>query len=301
MKSSRVQDVLHSMYGVRRELVPCFIGAPGIGKTQGIQEFARSKGVKMVTFILSTALPSEVSGIRMPDNDSKELEVFDDARMASLEDGDILFFDEILEAPPALWSACLTLIQDRMLASGRKLPNVMIVAASNPVSNPDIIPPSLRDRFQFIELGWDYDAWIDYMKERFGINKGADRFMTLATAIQQGLEEPSRYKYNTLTPRRVTKLVEWYVCADDKDFVLDSIRQMFDSHLAHLIEVIIVPDEKDRIMADVFDTLAGNFNIDFDGLKYYDLTPSKLFDIIEQLPAETKYEVQKYLEGVEYV
>ena len=103
LKNSMVKPILRSMYPSRRFKVPLFIGAPGIGKTRGIFEFAEEQGVKVVQFILSNTIPSEVSGIRMPDRDTKKLEVFDDARMSSLEDGDILFFDEILEAPPMLW------------------------------------------------------------------------------------------------------------------------------------------------------------------------------------------------------
>ena len=90
VSTAMVKPILESMYNCRSELVPCFIGAPGIGKTQGLYEFAEEIGVNVVTFILSNTVPSEVSGIRMPDKDSKRMEVFDDMRMSSLKDGDIL-------------------------------------------------------------------------------------------------------------------------------------------------------------------------------------------------------------------
>jgi hypothetical protein len=218
-----VKPILESMYSMRSEMVPCFIGAPGIGKTQGIYEFAKEQGVKVVTFILSNTVPSEISGIRMPDKDTKKLEVFDDARMASLEDGDILFFDEILEAPPMLWSACLTLIQDRIMASGNKLPDVFIVAASNPVPSPASIPASIRDRFQFIELQFDPDHWCKWFKESYGID--------MDSKLVKRIQGDSTI-YNILTPRRVIKLYEYAVAnKDDLETVKAVIEDMFDLNI----------------------------------------------------------------------
>ena len=227
--TANVQAILESMYKYRSEMVPCFIGPPGIGKTQGLYNFARDKGVNVVTFILSNTVPSEVSGIRMPDNESKKMEVFDDVRMASLKDGDILFFDEILEAPPVLWSACLTLIQDRIMASGRKLPDVFIVAASNKVVSPGIIPASTRDRFMFIELQFDFNNWKDWIENQYGI--------TVPNELRRRIQEDST-TYNILTPRRVTKLVTWLRILKDKDeraAMHELIGDMFDFEVANLI------------------------------------------------------------------
>ena len=193
---SMVQPILQTMYNHRSEMVPCFIGDPGIGKTQGLYEFAKQKGV-----------PSEVSGIRIPDKESKMMEVFDDLRMSSLKDGDILFFDEILEAPPMLWSACLTLIQDRIMASGRKLPDVMIVAASNKVASPTIIPASVRNRFQFVQLEFDPDHWCKWFKDKHGVNP-----KSLVKCI-----EGDSNQYNIFTPREAEKLYTWLEDKQDLD------------------------------------------------------------------------------------
>ena len=229
--TAEVHDILETMYQYRSEMVPCFIGPPGIGKTQGLYQFAEEIGVNVVTFILSNTVPSEVSGIRMPDKESKQMEVFDDMRMASLRDGDILFFDEILEAPPALWSACLTLIQDRIMASGRKLPDVFIVAASNHVASPGIIPASTRDRFQFIELRFDFDNWRNWFNKEYGID--------VPDKLSRRIQGDSS-TYNILTPRRVTKLVTWLrmLRGDDAKFVFarDVVADMFDMEVACMLE-----------------------------------------------------------------
>ena len=302
MLSSNIEQTLESMYSMRKELVPCFIGAPGIGKTQGIQEFAKKKNVRMVTFILSTALPSEVSGIRMPDNDTKMLEVFDDSRMASLQDGDILFFDEILEAPPALWSACLTLIQDRMLASGRRLPDVMIVAASNPVPNPGIIPPSLRDRFMFFEVFWNDRAWFNYVSDRYHRKFSKTKLDVLCHEIKSGLKEADRYGYNTLTPRRMTKVFDWYTSAtseDERKFILELVSQMFSSYISELVADAF-DEEQDEAWCDAVQKLEHDFGIDFE-VKPYDVTPEMIKAAMNDLDESTYEAVKTFMEGVEIV
>ena len=239
----KVRPLLESMYDHRKEMVPCFIGAPGIGKTQGIYQFAKDIGVNVVTFILSNTVPSEVSGMRMPDKDTKRMEVFDDMRMSSLKDGDILFFDEILEAPPMLWSACLTLIQDRVMASGRKLPDVFIVAASNPVASPGIIPASVRDRFMFIEVKFDMVIWSDYIREKYGVNPAG-----LAHYIQDDSNQ-----YNILTPRRAEKLYTWLANGPKEgsiwDCKIDCIKSMFDAVIADKIAKLVkgIMSPKDQL------------------------------------------------------
>lgn len=288
-----VKPVLETMYPHRREMVPCFIGAPGIGKTQGIYEFGKEQGVKVVTFILSNTVPSEVSGIRMPDNESKKLEVFDDARMASLEDGDILFFDEILEAPPMLWSACLTLIQDRVMASGRKLPDVLIVAASNQVASPGIIPASVRDRFQFIELQFDPGHWAAWFDKKFGINPRA-----ICNYIQEDSDQ-----YNILTPRRVVKLYTWLKDGEhhgeDWDYKVQIITSMFDAQITELLTNMVFA--KKSAQRQIKDALKESNIFVPDPPSGRDLEDMSLKDIMAYLQSRPEWEaISATLSSVTY-
>lgn len=277
-----VQPILKEMYPLRKEMVPCFIGNPGIGKTQGIYEFAEKQGVDVVTFILSNTVPSEVSGIRMPDNDTKKMEVFDDMRMASLKDGDILFFDEILEAPPQLWSACLTLIQDRIMASGKKLPDVMIVAASNKVASPTIIPESTRDRFMFIELTFSFGPWKAWFKET--------RHVSVPDYVS-GMLKGTSEQYNILTPRRFTKLWDW--CKDGMTPVQAKvIEHMFDANVTMAIEEMLhqTPDMHDQVRAAVEGIMAQDIPDEWDSLS--------LSEILGLLQADPEWEsIEQALAG----
>lgn len=282
---SMVQPILQTMYNHRSEMVPCFIGDPGIGKTQGLYEFARQKGVNVVTFILSNTVPSEVSGIRMPDPESKRMEVFDDLRMSSLKDGDILFFDEILEAPPMLWSACLTLIQDRIMASGRKLPDVMIVAASNKVASPTIIPASVRNRFQFIQLEFDSHHWRKWFKEKYGVDPAP------LTPVIEGDSD----QYNIFTPREAEKLYTWLMDKQDLDTKKKVITHMFDANITRILVDLVCPVKSaQQQIKEVLD----NSNIIVDTKGFEDMSLKEIMNI---LSSQSCWEdIQAVLSTVEF-
>lgn len=220
LTTKEIKATLEMYYPMRDVFNIALIGAPGIGKTQSIQEFAEEKGVKCITFILSNTVPSEVSGMRMPDNDKKKMAVFDDERLASLEDGDILFFDEMLEAHPQVQQACLTLINDKVLASGKKLPSIMIVAASNEVMSPASIRPSFRNRFIWYDIQFDHHDWSRYIWDKYGLYVGS----TIARRI-----ENDGSGYNIFTPRTAERFIKLWCNDHDNPEVSRHIAGLFGS------------------------------------------------------------------------
>jgi hypothetical protein len=205
--------------------------------------------------------------------------------MSSLEDGDILFFDEILEAPPMLWSACLTLIQDRIMASGKKLPDVFIVAASNKVAAPAIIPASVRNRFQFIELSFDFDSWSTWFWDKYHVNPDPFR-----DKIQQDSSN-----YNILTPREVTKLYLWVnsLSGEEKKQALYVIGDMFDNGvveaLKQMTNPVLTAKEQIKLVLD-------NINVDVPGLEYMSYK-----NILEKLSGLPEWPIiQQELAAVEF-
>lgn len=170
-------------------------------------------------------MPSEVSGITMPDQETKSMQIFDHARLASLKDGDILFFDELLQAPQAVLSACLTLIQERRMMSGKKLPDIMIVAAANPLRSPTLIVESIRQRFMFIDLQWDSEAWAEYIFQKYGVQPSLSLIANIKSSDKDG------DKWNRLTPRTATKLIAWgkSLGKDQLWLLEETIDQMFNN------------------------------------------------------------------------
>ena len=101
----KIYEVLEGVYtndSLRRTIVPLFVGNPGIGKTVIIDKFAKDKGVKIVELITSQMSPFEISGIAQPDKDSEKMKYYNFDKLENLVDGDILFFDELLNGNPVV-------------------------------------------------------------------------------------------------------------------------------------------------------------------------------------------------------
>lgn len=214
-------EFLDRVWDVRDCFVPCLVGGVGIGKTAAVNLHAEHVGAKVVTIIASQVLPSEVSGITMPDSETKSMEIYDHYRLSSLQDGDILFFDELLEADQSVLSACLTLIESRQMMSGKKLPDIQIIAACNPTCEPCMIKESIRQRFMWVNCASDSDAMFEYIKEQTGMEfsgkQRADLFRYLSLSTDS--------KWNFLTPRSLTKLCKLMATAKH-DYEASSIKKL---------------------------------------------------------------------------
>lgn len=233
----KTKDIYHFLEmidkdGVRDQIVPCFMGCPGIGKTHEIERYAKDRGKKVVHIIASQILPSEVSGITMPDKEAGGMTVYDHVRLSSLKDGDILFFDELLQGQQQVLSACLTLIQERRLMSDKPLPDVMIVAAANPLANPNQLPAAIRDRFLFIGMEFSFAEWKQYMKD------SQDIIIEDSMQTEIDASDTSVVGWNAQTPRTVTKLCKFITNNIDDD---DLERFLLDAHInSRLVKSLIM-------------------------------------------------------------
>lgn len=256
-----IKEMLRLAYMRRDEIVLCLLGSPGIGKTQSVYEFAEEKGVKVVEIIASQILPNEVSGITMPVDRTHSMEVYDHARLASLEDGDVLFFDELLQANAQTLSACLTLIQERRMMSGRKLPDVMIVAAANEDCQPNRLPESIRQRFMFVRVPFDRHSYNRYIRRKYGFYMPGRVLDELAENA-----EGKKNEWNVLTPRSLEKVIEWYrsVPEEDREMVAGMAESIYKMNLGDVFESASDPAREYRrckpgsvgsVRAVVFDAL----------------------------------------------
>lgn len=203
-------DVLHKTYDnpvLRRKTVPLFMSNPGIGKTTIIKKFVEDKGVKMVKITLSQRMPNEVVGMVMPDVVSKSLVVYDSHELNSLKDGDVLFFDEVFNGTlKQTLDAVLNLLEDRMLPSGKKLADVMIVAASNPQGLINLTP-QIKERFIRFDLKFNKEEYQALLKQKYGMPESISAH--LCTAISK---EKFEGAWDFITPRSIEKAINQIGC-----------------------------------------------------------------------------------------
>lgn len=223
----------------RKEIVLCLLGKPGIGKTEAVERFAKDHGRKVVHIIASQILPSEVSGMTMPNQKTHSMDVFDHYRLSHMKDGDILFFDELLKGQQQVLNACLTLIQERRLMSGTKLPDVLVIAAANPLATPLQLPLEIRQRFMFVEVEWNRIQWVEYME---GLGFKEDRYIwDLSCKVESMLGKDGAW--NTLTPRTATKLCLWLRDSGNDMSVRDFIIKSFGSEVLKFVSNAVFGSE----------------------------------------------------------
>lgn len=197
-------NVIEGIYNnncLRQKCIPLFLGNPGLGKTKIIEQFAKKKGVNLVEFITSQRNPFEISGIPMPDKDIKKMSIWDFDTLLEMKDGDILFFDEILNGNPTVLNACLTLLENRRTISGKALANIMIVAAANP-QGMSILTPQQKERFIWYDVKFDSSMFTEYLKNKYFL---LDRICK--TLCEVVLTEDFKGN-NFWTPRSIDKSIE---------------------------------------------------------------------------------------------
>ena len=218
----KMVELLDAAWLLRSEIVPCLVGPPGIGKTAAVEQHAEAHGCgKVVKIVASRCVPSETVGMTMPDHEHRSMEIYNSMQLKSLNDGDILFLDELLEADQFVLSTMLTVIESREMADGTPLPDIQIVAATNDTIPPEQLKPNIRQRFMFERFQIDPVQTMDYILRRTGIR--------VSQPILSMMTETSA-DYNFLTPRSLTKLCLWMDSAshDEEEMVANVINNIWN-------------------------------------------------------------------------
>jgi len=202
-----IYKVLEGVYNnleLRRTVVPLFMGKTGIGKTHIIRKFAEDKGVHLELFLTSSKPPFEIDGIGVPNTKRTQAVHIEFENILKLKDGDILFFDEMPNGLLPTLNASLTLLESRITAAGRKLPDIMIVAAGNKEGMTPMTP-QIKERFLWYDTVFDAKMWKEYMFKKYGlVNAVSNKLVSLITA-----EDYSTY--NFCTPRSIDKAVNMII------------------------------------------------------------------------------------------
>lgn len=235
---NNITEVLEKVYNndsLRKSIVPLFIGNPGLGKSVFIQEFAKKKGVKLVELITSQMSPFEVSGICIPDKDTKQMQYYNFDKLENLQDGDILFFDELLNGNPIVLNACLTILEQRRFISGKALPNILIVAAANP-QGMSPLTPQIKERFVWYNVKFNKHMWSEYMKDKY--NAPSSVLNKLASLIiNEDLTGDNFY-----TPRSVDKAI---------NMIINTVPTPYEKIIKPILEELILnPFEQDVDLGD---------------------------------------------------
>jgi hypothetical protein len=146
-------------------------GKPGTGKTSWIKEFAEETGAHLESVIASIREPSDFAGLPVI-TDKGDVKMAAPAWAIRLKDAveagkpAILFLDELSTAPPAVQSALLRVVFERVVGELELPEEVRIVAASNPTDTSSgtwTLSAALANRF--VHIDWDIEpkTWVEGM------------------------------------------------------------------------------------------------------------------------------------------
>lgn len=176
LETSRQSQMAHREN--RDSLIVCFVGEPGIGKTQTVHAYAESINYAVDTLILGNIPPVDIGGIYAPDFQRKELVHFVTTRLIggssfpADKDGLIVFFDEIGSAAEDTQVAIQSLLQE-MAMDGREVdPGVMFVCATNlpeHTGGANDLVASLRSRLCFVQFRFNMESWFRKARTEWGI------------------------------------------------------------------------------------------------------------------------------------
>lgn len=188
----------------RDEMALALMSDPGLSKTSQCKQWCKEHGRHYFEFITSQRMPSEISGMAMPDADTKRMKIYDFDYLLDMKDGDVLAFDEFTNGNIMTLNACLTLIQERNMMSGRKLPSILIVAMGNPQGKCDMLPQT-KQRFLWLNVKFDEEAWCEWVEKELNVVPTQKLIDIIKSTYRSGFEIRD---YNYMTARTVTNLLK---------------------------------------------------------------------------------------------
>lgn len=188
----------------RDEMALALMSDPGLSKTSQCKQWCEEHGRQYFEFITSQRMPSEISGMAMPDADTKRMKIYDFDYLLDMKDGDVLAFDEFTNGNIMTLNACLTLIQERNMMSGRKLPSILIVAMGNPQGKCDMLPQT-KQRFLWLNVKFDEEAWCEWVKQELNVVPTQKLINIIKSTYKNGFGVQD---YNYMTARTVTNLLK---------------------------------------------------------------------------------------------
>lgn len=188
----------------RDEMALALMSDPGLSKTSQCKQWCEEHGRQYFEFITSQRMPSEISGMAMPDADTKRMKIYDFDYLLNMKDGDVLAFDEFTNGNIMTLNACLTLIQERNMMSGRKLPSILIVAMGNPQGKCDMLPQT-KQRFLWLDVKFDEETWCDWIKKELNVVPTQPLISLIKNTYKSGFGVQD---YNYMTARTVTNLLK---------------------------------------------------------------------------------------------
>lgn len=147
-------------------------GAPGIGKTEGIQEIFKRHGIPVYEHRIGNMDPSDVRGIPMPEKTDEFgwvcRDVLPDENVLPRRGPCVLFLDELGHAKPATLNAWMPILKERKISTYRAPKDMLIIAATNRIDDragSNSIHSAAINRVIRIDVQHDVKDWLTWAQQ----------------------------------------------------------------------------------------------------------------------------------------
>jgi len=151
---------------------PFLWGPAGVGKSEGIRQFAERLGKETGKRVIVTDVrlllfsPVDLRGMPVADKDKEECKwlIPDMFRMDPSDDCiNILFLDELSAAPQSVQAAAYQICLDRKIGEHRFPENCIVIAAGNRTTDQSVsykMPKALCNRLMHFNVETNYSSWL---------------------------------------------------------------------------------------------------------------------------------------------
>lgn len=168
LRPSKLTAEIHS--NAKANIPTMIWGAPGLGKSQIVYQYAQSIGAKLFELRANLFDPVDVRGglkvVEQEDGTYRtKYGVPEDYPDANYTGPVVLFIDELPNAPKATQNALLQLILDKKLGTYFLPPQTVIVAAGNRATDRASVsemPTPVKNRFAHYEIVANIDDWVQW-------------------------------------------------------------------------------------------------------------------------------------------
>lgn len=209
-----MSNIIRSNIRIREEhpefvknMAPILIhGAPGIGKSDVVNQVASQLGLSIIDVRLAQIEPADVKGFPVADHKNKLMEWFVNGVWPRDPDSKgILFLDEITSADRSTQAAVYELILDRRLGNLYKLPDGWyIVAAGNNSTDHAIVTSmssALANRFAHYEMQSSPDIWLRWARSTGQVDPAVTGFIKNFPQFLFDMSENQNLERGFPTPR----------------------------------------------------------------------------------------------------
>ena len=169
MHSSQMAEEFEAAFNAKQPLM--IWGAPGIGKSQVVAQFAKRKDIGLTDIRTILLDPVDLRGLPWVDKKANKAKtaIPDFLPDPSDESEGILFLDELTSAPKQVQGALYQLILDRKIGEYKLPDGWHIIAAGNRMTDRGVttrMPTPLANRFYHIDMEVSFDDWMEWANNK---------------------------------------------------------------------------------------------------------------------------------------